>query len=82
MMSARAVKPWVSKKFLAARWPGSAVGVDADARSGAAVLHQRVDDRLAHARLPRASGSTNRSVTTPRRAPERSCSTTHHAEAR
>ena len=31
MVSARAVKPLRSKKFLASRWPGSASGVDADA---------------------------------------------------
>ena len=53
MVRARAVNPWVSKKFLAARCPGSAAASMPMQPRGAAVLDQRVDHRLPDADLAR-----------------------------
>ena len=41
MVSTRAVKPWVSKKFFAARCPGSAAASTPMQPGGAAVLDER-----------------------------------------
>ena len=81
MTMARAVKPCSSKKFFAARWPGSAttsIPMQPRRRGNARPARRRSPRRR---RRSRAVGSTNRSVTTPRWLPSRSCSTTDGAEA-
>src|SRR4051794_9784267 len=75
MVRARAVKPWVSKKFLAARCPGRAAA-STPTHPAARQCSTSVPMSTSPTPTARAGSSTNRSVTTPRRAPERSCSTT------